>query len=142
MFFQQLYWEKSEWSLSLEIMCMHFILSGPHTSLHICNHIHYKKIEKQFSENEGGGQRLFGIFPKINSIWFPYILRGKTPFRIRIIFLSLDLDCMRFRIHSLLVLFMYRYLLLWTFWPLTIFEIWIVFFHYLSRPTPPHQVGN
>ena len=27
-----------------EGMCMHFILSGPHTSLHICNHIHYKKI--------------------------------------------------------------------------------------------------
>ena len=25
----------SEWSLSLEIMCMHFILSGPRTSLHI-----------------------------------------------------------------------------------------------------------
>ena len=24
-----------EWSLSLEIVCMHFILSGPHTSLHI-----------------------------------------------------------------------------------------------------------
>ena len=35
----------SEWSLSLKIMCMHFILSGPHTSLHICTHIHYKKSE-------------------------------------------------------------------------------------------------
>ena len=32
----------SEWSLSLEIMCMHFILSGHHTSLHICNHINQK----------------------------------------------------------------------------------------------------
>ena len=30
----------SEWSPSLEIMCMHFILSGPRTSLHIFNHIH------------------------------------------------------------------------------------------------------
>ena len=33
----------SEKSLSLEIMCMHFILSGHHTSLHICNHIYHKK---------------------------------------------------------------------------------------------------
>ena len=33
----------SEWSLSLEIMYMHFI-SGPHTSLRICNHIHYKEF--------------------------------------------------------------------------------------------------
>ena len=31
----------SEWSLSLEIMCMHFILSGHHTSLPICNHIYH-----------------------------------------------------------------------------------------------------
>ena len=31
----------SEWSLSLEIMCMHFILSGHHTSSHICNHIYH-----------------------------------------------------------------------------------------------------
>ena len=30
----------SEWSLSLEIMCMHFILSGSRTSLHIYDHIH------------------------------------------------------------------------------------------------------
>ena len=33
----------SEWSLSLKIMCMHFILSGPRTSFHIFVHIHYKK---------------------------------------------------------------------------------------------------
>ena len=33
-----------EWSLSLEIMCMHFILSGPHTYLHV-----YKQIwRRQF----------------------------------------------------------------------------------------------
>ena len=27
-----------------EGMCMHFILSGPHTSLHTCTHIHFKKV--------------------------------------------------------------------------------------------------
>ena len=40
----------------IEKICMHFILSGPHTSLPICNHIHYKK-------------KLLGIFPKIHPIW-------------------------------------------------------------------------
>ena len=30
----------SEWFLSLEIICMHLILSGPHTYFHKCNHIH------------------------------------------------------------------------------------------------------
>ena len=70
--FQQLYWEKSEWSLSLEIMCMHFILSGPHTSLHICNHIHYKKLQYHFSKMRGVAQRPFGIFPKIHPIWYSH----------------------------------------------------------------------
>ena len=28
----------------MEIMCMHFILSGHHTSSHKCNHIYHKKI--------------------------------------------------------------------------------------------------
>ena len=43
-------------SESLEIMCMRFILSGPRTSLHIFNHINYKKFATKFSENEGGGR--------------------------------------------------------------------------------------
>ena len=30
---------RSEWSLSLEILCMYFILSGHHTYLHISNHL-------------------------------------------------------------------------------------------------------
>ena len=34
----------SKRSQPLEIMCMHFILSDPHTYMHICNHIHYKKF--------------------------------------------------------------------------------------------------
>ena len=39
----------SEWPLSLEIRCMHFILSGHHTSLKICNHInHIKKLQHNF----------------------------------------------------------------------------------------------
>ena len=39
--------------ISLEIMCMHFILSGPHTYLHIwlCNHIHYKFFLSKNSSN-------------------------------------------------------------------------------------------
>ena len=45
----------SEWSLSLEIMCMHIILSGPHTSLIICNHIHYKKNCNIIFRKWGGG---------------------------------------------------------------------------------------
>ena len=33
-------------------LCMHFILSGPRTFLHIFGHIHYKKIATLFSQNE------------------------------------------------------------------------------------------
>ena len=37
-----------------EGMCMHFILSGPHASLHICNHIHYKKkLQHNFPKMRG-----------------------------------------------------------------------------------------
>ena len=59
----------SKRSQPLEIMCMHFILSDPHTYMHICNHIHYKKIVTQFSENEGerGGRRPFGFFSENSS---------------------------------------------------------------------------
>ena len=46
---------------------MHFILSGPHTSLHICNHIHYKKIATYFSKNEGGGSKAVWNFSKNSS---------------------------------------------------------------------------
>ena len=60
-------------SLSLEIMCMHFILSGNHTSLHIC--IAYyatisimKKLQHNFPKMKGG-RRPFGILPKIHPIW-------------------------------------------------------------------------
>ena len=49
-----------EWSLSLEIMCMHLILSGHHTSLHICNHIHLicntKNLQGKFPKMRRGGQ--------------------------------------------------------------------------------------
>ena len=45
----------SEWSLSLEIMCMHFILSGPCTSLHIFDLIHYKKNCNIIFRKWGGG---------------------------------------------------------------------------------------
>ena len=48
----------------LEIMCMHLILSGHHTSLHICNHICHKKLHYNFSKNEGGGSKAVWIFSK------------------------------------------------------------------------------
>ena len=59
----------SEWSLFLEIVCMHSILSGHHTSSHICNHIYHKKMQHNFPKMMGGGRRPFGIFPKIHPIW-------------------------------------------------------------------------
>ena len=71
MFFQQQYLEKSEWSPSLEIMCMHFILSGPHTSLHICNHIHYKKLHYDFPKMRGGSKAVWIFFQKSIPIWQP-----------------------------------------------------------------------
>ena len=53
----------SEWSLSL---CTHFILSGPRTSLHIFDHIHYRKdLQHNFPKMRGA----LGIFPKISPIW-------------------------------------------------------------------------
>ena len=54
MFFEQLYWEKSKQDTFWR---RHFwipILSGPHTSWHMCNYIHYKKFATYFSKNEGG----------------------------------------------------------------------------------------
>ena len=51
---------------------MHFIISGHHTSLHMFDHIHYKKLQHDFPKMRmgvGGGQRPFGIFQKIHSIW-------------------------------------------------------------------------
>ena len=53
-------------------MCMHFILSGPHTSLHICNHIHYKNCNKIIQKWGRVGQRPFGIFPTIHPIWYSH----------------------------------------------------------------------
>ena len=41
---------------------MHFILSGPHTSLHICNHIHCKEFATKFSKNEGGSKAVWIFF--------------------------------------------------------------------------------
>ena len=59
MFFQQFYCTIIVLHLSLEIMCMHFILSSPHTSSHICNHINYKKNCNIFSKNEVAGPRKY-----------------------------------------------------------------------------------
>ena len=37
----------------MEIMCMHFILSGHHTCSHICNHICHKKLQYNFPKIGG-----------------------------------------------------------------------------------------
>ena len=68
--------------LEVEIMCMYFILSDPFTYLHIWNPLlcrHFLKalyplwkicniIVRKWGR---GGQRLFGIFPKIHPFWYP-----------------------------------------------------------------------
>ena len=60
----------SEWSLSLEIMCMHFILSGPRTFLHIYSStISIIEIRNIIFRKWGGGRGSFGIFLKIHRIW-------------------------------------------------------------------------
>ena len=56
-FFQQLYWN--------EIKCMHFILSGPHTSLHKYNHAHYKNCNMIFQKWWGGVKGRLEFFQKI-----------------------------------------------------------------------------
>ena len=59
----------SEWSLSLEIMCMYFILSGPHTSLRIFDHIHYNNCNIIFRK-WGGGVEDCLEFIKNHPIWY------------------------------------------------------------------------
>ena len=61
----------SEWSLSLEIMCMHFILSGPLTSFHIFDHIHYKHCQRHY------GPRSWLLWPVILvwKVWFSMLGR-------------------------------------------------------------------
>ena len=54
-------------------MCSYFILSGPHTSLHICNHIQLSIIKICniiLRKWGGGGRRPLGFFPKIHPIWY------------------------------------------------------------------------
>ena len=48
-------------------LCMHFILFGHYTSLHICNHIYYKNFNIIFQKWGGEGRRPFGIFPENSS---------------------------------------------------------------------------
>ena len=45
-----------------------FLLSGPHTSLHICNHIHYKELDLQqnFPKMRGGSKVVWN-FSKTSS---------------------------------------------------------------------------
>ena len=59
----------SEWSLSLEIICMPFILSAQHTSSHIWKHIYRKKLQHIFPKIRGRGAKAVWIFfPKIHPI--------------------------------------------------------------------------
>ena len=52
-FLRQFYWKKSKQDT---LWIRHFwipMISGHHTSSHICNHIYFKRFAKWFSENEG-----------------------------------------------------------------------------------------
>ena len=69
-----------EWPLSLEIMCMYFILSGPHTYSYatICGAINFesfvsnlKRLQHNFPKMMGGGQRQFGFFSENLSVLVP-----------------------------------------------------------------------
>ena len=51
----------SEWSLSLEILCMHSMLSEPYTSLHMCSHIHYKKLQYNFPKIREGVEAVWNF---------------------------------------------------------------------------------
>ena len=57
----------SELSLSLEIMYMHFILSGHHTSSHICIHVCHKKLQYNLPNMRGGGLKAVWNFSKSSS---------------------------------------------------------------------------
>ena len=61
---------KSLMEFSMKERCMHFIPSGPRSSLHLFDYIHYKNLQHNFPKMRGGGvQRPFGTFPKINPFW-------------------------------------------------------------------------
>ena len=65
----------SEWSPSLEIMCLHFILSGPCTSMHIFENTHCKKMQHNFLKMRGveGGLEFFRKFIRFGSAILPLV---------------------------------------------------------------------
>ena len=68
--------------LSLEIMCMHFILSSYLFSSHICNYICHKNLQYNFPKMRGGwGWRPFEIFTKNSSD----LVAGPFPKRVKIL---------------------------------------------------------
>ena len=69
-----------EWPLSLEIMCMYFILSGPHTYIYatICGAINFwrlciqfKKLLHNFPKWWGAVKGSLDFFLKIYPFWYP-----------------------------------------------------------------------
>ena len=146
-FFKQLCWEKSEWSLSLEIMCMHFILSSHHVFLYMCNYICHRNLPYDFPKMRGG-RRSFGIFPKIHTkihpgigffVFFPFLNFGNvfssfpSCFRALGIELSVlapvpDIPCPLIFIFST-----FAYSMSYIFWKLLIWKlIWAMRKHFLS----------
>ena len=55
----------------LEIMCMHLILSGHHTSLHICNHICHKKLQYNFPKWWGGSKAVWNLSKNSSNLVAP-----------------------------------------------------------------------
>ena len=77
----------SEWSLSQEFLCIHFILSSHHTYLHICVYMHIciyiyatisiiKDVQRIFLIFQKWGRAAGGrldFFPKIHPIWYLFL---------------------------------------------------------------------
>ena len=61
-------WSFSNQNFILQILETFNRAFGFHTSLRICNHINYKKLQYKM-KMRGGGLRPFGLFPKIHPIW-------------------------------------------------------------------------
>ena len=64
---------------------MHFILSGPHTYLHLCNHINYKKLQYNFPKRRGGAGiegrfEFFRKFIRFGGLTLPLVKKEQKTF--------------------------------------------------------------
>ena len=55
---------KTRHTLNKACVCISYYLALMYTSLHICNHIHYKKLQHNFPKMRGGGAKAVWNFSK------------------------------------------------------------------------------